>query len=413
MSKHIDPVAAASIPDDRISLANGIAKDTRAAVVSALLEDLASTAVQRDKSGGTAKRERDLIRQSGLLLLTIPESLGGAGSDLNETLNISRQIAAVDSSLAHLFAFHHFMLATLQFFSPESQWKPLFEQTVQHQWFWGNALNPLDKRTSIVPGKNEGEYFVNGSKSFCSGATDSDMLVVSAVQANVAGLVIAAIPTTRQGITVHDDWDNIGQRQTDSGGVSFEQVALFDSEILRSPGPLGSPFASLRSCLGQLILTNIYLGIAEGALAQAAGYVNANVQPWWASRAESVGEDPLVLRNFGEYWVEVAGARALTDLAQQRFQTAFNLGDDVNESIRGETAISIATAKVASARAVLNVSSRIFEVLGARATTAKFGFDRFWRNARTHSLHDPLDYKLLELGAWSLSKKIPEPSFYS
>jgi len=413
MSKNIELASSATQAEGVITVANGIAKSTRPAVVQALLNDFSATAVQRDKNGGTAKRERDLIRKSGLLLLTIPEQLGGAGSDLNEVLNISRQIASVDSSLAHLFAFHHFQLATLQLFSPRTQWEPLLEQTVQQGWFWANALNPLDKRTEIEAGERAGEFFINGSKSFCSGANDSDMLIVSALKAGVSGLAVAAIPTRRKGITVHDDWDNIGQRQTDSGSVSFDHVALADSEILREPGPLGSPFSSLRAPLGQLILTNIYLGIAEGVLAQSSNYVNEFVQPWWASKAEFASEDPYVLRNFGEYWVEVAGARALTDLAQQKFQATFNLGNAVDEIIRGDVAISVATAKVASARAVLNVSSRVFEVLGARATAAKFGFDRFWRNARTHSLHDPLDYKLQELGAWYLIGKFPTPSFYS
>ena len=87
---------------------------------------------------------------------------------------------------------------------------------------------------------------------------------VSALRHDQPGLVVAAIPTDRDGVKVHDDWDNIGQRQTDSGRLSVLDVVVLDSEILCEPGPLGSPFASLRSTLGQLILTHIYLGLAEG-----------------------------------------------------------------------------------------------------------------------------------------------------
>jgi alkylation response protein AidB-like acyl-CoA dehydrogenase len=239
------------------------------------------------------------------------------------------------------------------------------------------------------------------------------MLIVSAHRPEEAGLVVAAIPTSRAGIKILDDWDNIGQRQTDSGGVTFSNVHVFEAEFLRQPGPLGSTFATLRSCLGQLILANIYLGIGEGALSDASAHARTFTRPWPPSKVASVGEDPYILHNFGECWVELAGAGALTDLAQQRFQSAFDLGDSLTEIVRGETAIAIATAKVATAKAALNVSNRIFDILGARATAAKFGLDRFWRNARTHTLHDPIDYKLRELGAWALNKTLPDPSFYS
>jgi hypothetical protein len=47
------------------------------------------------------------------------------------------------------------------------------------------------------------------------------------------------------------------------------------------------------------------------------------------------------------------------------------------------------------------------------ATAARYGLDRFWRNARTHTLHDPLDYKLRDIGNWALHGQWPTPSFYS
>jgi alkylation response protein AidB-like acyl-CoA dehydrogenase len=396
-----------------VSIETGALEPYDRAALADLIVQLDATAPSRDLEGGTAKAERDLFRASGLLALTIPVELGGQGGDLADTLDITRQIAAVDSSLAHLFAFHHFQLATLRFYAPRRQWAPLLEATARENWFWGNALNPLDKSTYLTPGPDIGEHRINGTKSYCSGASDSDMLVVSALRHDQPGLVVAAIPTDRDGIKVHDDWDNIGQRQTDSGRVSFRDVVVLDSEILCEPGPLGSPFASLRSTLGQLILTHIYLGLAEGALAHAAHLLDPQGAPWIASDATTVGEDPFILRNFGEYSVQAAGAGALAERARRQFQEAFDLGDQVTDALRGDVAIAVAIAKVASARAALEIPSRIFEVLGARSTAGKLRLDRFWRNARVHTLHDPIDYKLRELGDWRLNGRAPKPSFYS
>ena len=239
------------------------------------------------------------------------------------------------------------------------------------------------------------------------------MLVVSALPQDRPGLTVAAIPTGRSGILVHDDWDAIGQRQTDSGKVSFRDVAVLDEEILREPGPLGSTFATLRSCLGQLILTEIYLGLAEGALAHAAAVCTQYSPKFRRTSESSTTVATLAAIQAGPPGSTCAAAAALTEQAQARFQAAFDLGDALTEAERGEVAIAVATAKVAAARAALEVSSRMFEVLGARATAAKLRFDRFWRNARTHTLHDPVDHKLAELGAWRLTGQAPKPSFYA
>jgi len=182
--------------------------------------DFAENAAERDINGGTPKRERDAIRQSGLLALSIPRQHGGLGIGWSETLDIVREFARADSSIAHVFGFHHLMLATVRLFSRPDQWQPWFEQTAHKNWFWGNALNPLDNRT--VSRKFNGWREFSGKKSFCSGASDSEMLIASALDESSSGkLLIAAIPSGRTGITQHDDWDNIGQRQTDSGSVTF------------------------------------------------------------------------------------------------------------------------------------------------------------------------------------------------
>lgn len=377
------------------------------AAVDALVIDFSATAAARDAAGGTAKRERDLIRASGLLRLSIPAALGGLGADWVLTLGVVRRIAEADSSLAHLFAFHHLMLATFQFFGSPAQTEEFLTATARDNWFWGNALNPRDPRARLAP--TNGGYRLDGDKSFCSGASDSDRLIVSALDAQTNALKIAAIPTRREGVRVHDDWDNMGQRQTDSGTVSFRNVFIAENEFLTSPGPLGSPFASLRPCLAQLILTNIYLGIARGALEQAKTYLLG--EP--ADVRERIASDPYVLRNFGELWAAVAAARALTDEAQIAFQKGFEWGSDTTPEIRGEIAVAIAVAKVATSRASFDVGSRIFDLMGARATSAATRFDRFWRNARTHTLHDPLDHKLRELGSWAFEGRFPTPSFYS
>ena len=208
-----------------------------------LATGFARTAAERDLQGGTPKAERDQLRDSGLLALSIPSAYGGLGASWRTTLDVVRVLAAADSSLAHVFGFHHLMLATVRLFGAPAQWESWFERTARQQWFWGNALNPLDART--VSRSRGAWHEFSGQKSFCSGRSIL-MLIASAHDAQTRAFLIAAVPTQRSGISIADDWNNIGQRQTDSGTVTFEKVRVEDHELLTDPGPLSTPFACLR-----------------------------------------------------------------------------------------------------------------------------------------------------------------------
>jgi len=383
----------------------------RAEIAAGLARQFAETAVERDRLGGTPKRERDALRASGLLRLTIPADLGGHGAGWAELLAIVRQFARVDSSVAHVFGFHHLLLATTRLFGQPAQWRHWLEQTARHDWFWGNALNPLDTRTEAQP-TAEGFSF-SGKKSFCSGALDSDRLLVSAFEEGSGRLVIAVVPTAREGIRVLEDWDNIGQRQTDSGSAEFDRLQVAHDEVLADPGPLSSPHACLRPLMAQLILVNVYIGLAEGALDQARQFTLQQSRVWPASLATQANQDPYTLLHYGEFQAGLEAARLLGDRAAVLLDAALARGLDLAPQERGEVALAVASAKVVATRAGLDLTSRMFEVTGARATTAGLRLDRFWRNLRVHSLHDPLDYKLRELGDWALNGTVPSPSFYS
>ncbi len=375
-----------------------------------LATEFATTAVERDKAGGTPKRERDRLRESGLLKIAIPKVYGGWGLPWDQVLRISREFARVDSSIAHVFSYHHLGVTIPHIFGSPAQKEKFYTETANNNWFWCNALNPLDHRTKLT--RDGDNFFLNGIKSFCSGSKDSDMLPITAIDQDTGKLVVLAIPTQRQGITIHDDWDNIGQRQTDSGSVSFRQVPVFPAEIFGDRTQTDKPFQTIRACLTQLNLANIYLGIAQGAFATAREYTQTQTKPWLNSGVESASQDGYILQNYGNMWVDLEATTALVDRAGILLQAAWEQEWALTAEQRGETAIAIATAKVAATKVGLDITSRIFEVMGARATAGKYGFDRYWRNLRTFTLHDPVDYKVRAIGDWAINHKLPTPDFY-
>lgn len=381
------------------------------AIAERLSEEFATTAVERDRQGGTPKRERDALRASGLLTLVVPEAFGGFGAPWATALKATRILARSDGAVAHVFGFQHLLLATVRLFGTPMQFESWARATVEGHWFWGNALNPLDDRALLTRGGKGG--VIRGEKSFCSGARDADVLVVSAKEAGTGKLVVAVVPADRRGIVARGDWDNMGQRQTDSGTVVFDEVRVEDAEILSSPGPLGSTYATLRPLIAQLSLCNVYLGIAEGAFAAARGLARRRGQAWFASGVDRVAQDPYILTTLGDLYSQLESARALADVAATSLDRSWLKGDNLTLDERGECAVAVAVAKIITTRVGLDVATRIFDATGARATSARIGLDRFWRDLRTHTLHDPVDYKLRDIGRWLLADEWPTPSFYS
>ncbi|MEH2250250.1 acyl-CoA dehydrogenase family protein [Nostoc sp.] len=383
------------------------------AVATALAEKFAQTAVLRDAKGGTPTDELKQLRESGLLKLVLPKEYGGFGETWPNALKVVREIAKTDGSLGQLLGYHYFNTVVPLLFGTAEQYAHYSSESVRHNWFSGDAANPRDPDLIVTP---DGENFrLNGLKNFATGTKASDVVVIAGTRQDLGNLVFAIIPSDRQGVQINDDWNYIGQRQTDSGSVAFSNVLISRDEILGNPdsNEHPSPFATLITPLGQLVFVNLYLGIALGAFAEAKQYTLTQTRPWILSSAETAAQDPYIIEQYGNLWVDLAATISHADHVASVLQTAWEKGEHLTATERGEVAVSVATAKVLSTRVALDVTSKIFEVTGARFAANKYRFDRYWRNIRTHTLHDPVAYKVYEVGNWVLNKQIPTFTLYT
>lgn len=269
-----------------------------------------------------------------------------------------------------------------------------YQETVQKNLFWANAINTRDTRLKIEP---EGDNFRgNGIKSFGTGVIEADYRVFSAIQDGVELPILFVIPKEREGLVYNDDWDNIGQRRTASGSFTFNNVLINKNEILV---PLSSPdgaFATLLGIVAQLTKTYVYLGIAKGALKSAREYTTTQTRPWITSGVDSATKDPYILHTYGELWIELKAAIALADNTAQKVQAGWEKADALTHQERGEVAISVYAAKALATKVGLDITNRIFEVMGTRSTATKYGFDR--KRARSPNLHATRSSRLQAAG---------------
>lgn len=405
-------MTAISHPPLHTSDPSGNADHAKAwASLEELCRSVQATAAERDRQGGHAAHERELIRASGLLHLTTPASLGGAGANWQTFYRTLRQLAQADSALAHLYAFHHLQVATILIYGSASQQSRLLSETVQKNLFWGNALNPSDRRATAT--ETTGGFLIRGPKSYCSGSVGSDRMTLSAWHEPSQSFLIGVVATQQQGVLVSGDWQAFGQKQTDSGTVTFEQVFIPHNDVLVLPGSQATAWHTLRAQLAQHILGSLYAGLAAGALYAGLEYTREVTRAWSASGVNRVVDDPFTQLRYAELWLQAKASTALSDSASRLIDHAFSQGQALTATERGEVAVAVAEAKVVSHRAAMEISSRFFELTGASSTTTARALDRFWRNARVHTLHDPVDYKLRDIGRYVLEGQFPEPTAYS
>jgi alkylation response protein AidB-like acyl-CoA dehydrogenase len=372
-----------------------------------LREAFAIDAVERDKAGGQPIEQLRLLKASGLLRLAIPRTYGGEGQPWSAVLRVVREFAKVDGALGHLFGYHTASQAAAWLYGSSEQAATLYQRSARNNWFWANNGN---SRSRSLFGKREGEGWVlNGHKPFTSGSHIADYLNITWLDEN-GETVGATIPANRTGWKALNDWDAIGQRQTGSGTATYENVCVEPHEVHQPGATAGAPFRTVTPFLQQSVLLNVFLGSAQGALLTARGYTLEESRPWVHSGVERHVDDPWVKRVYGDLYTRTLAATALADQALQALDTVWQLGFALTAEQRGLHAIPIAAANAFAGNTALEVTSKIFEVTGARSTANRFGFDRFWRNVRTHTLHNPEEYKTRNVGTWFLTGEPPAPS---
>ena len=380
-------------------------------IASSLSKELAANAVERDSKAGVPEEEIQYLRSSGLLALVVPKEYGGIGATWVEGLKIVQELSIADGSIGQLYG-NHLNLTTLGHVSGTPEQKErYYRETAEKNLFWANAINTRDTRLKIVP---DGEHFrVNGVKSFGTGIEIADVRVFSALQDNEEIPLLFVIPRDREGVVSHQDWNNFGQRRTDSDSFTFNNVLVKKDEILGYPSPPDSAFATFLGIIAQLTKTYVYLGIASGGLLAAKEYTITKSKPWITSGVERATDDPYIQRRYGELWTELQAAIALADRTAIQVQQAWEKDADLTPEERGEVAIAVFSAKAFATKVGLDVATSIFEVMGTRSTATTYGFDRYWRDLRTFTLHDPVDYKLRDIGNWVLNQELPIATQYS
>jgi SfnB family sulfur acquisition oxidoreductase len=370
------------------------------AVAEELSAKLAEGAAARDRDRILPYEEMDLLSDAGLLAISVPRGYGGAGVRAGTVARVIAALARADGSIGQIPQNHFFMLEGLRLQGTEEQ-KRFFYGRVLAGERLGNALSETGTKTAhdhaTRLSRDGSIYRLNGRKFYSTGVLFAHWVAVVANDENNVS-TIAFVPRETKGIKIVDDWSGFGQRTTGSGTTLLDNVEVHPFAILsfaalfERPTSMG-PFA-------QIMHAAVEQGIAEAALADTVQFVRNSARPYKDAGVERASDDPYTVAIAGELKIRVDASSALLDRAG-----AFVDRAQAEPSVETVAAASVAVAeaKIASTEAALLVASKLIELAGSSATLTKHGLDRHWRNARTHTVHDPVRWKYRAVGDYWLN----------
>ncbi|GGF30509.1 putative monooxygenase [Microbacterium sorbitolivorans] len=377
---------------------------------------LAVDALERDRANVAPHAEVQLLKDAGLVTVLGPKAHGGAELPWHVVNKIVRIIARGDGSIGQLLGYHYVWAWAVRLVGTEAQIEAVEEQYTSGNLFFGGAVNPRDADLRIT--EDGDELVFNGSKTFSTGGRVADLTVLEGVLEGTETHVFAIVSTDQPGIVFPGNWDNLGQRLTESGGVEIRDVRVDWAGAAGFVDRVFQPlvYNTLNVPALQAVFNNFYLGIAEGALRTAASYTREHTRAWpYGGKGKKRGtEEFYVLEGYGELASKLWADAALIDAVDLEIsEILHDARENLTERRRGEIAVRVAAAKLRIIEDGLEAATKVFELTGARATSNSVGLDIYWRNLRTHSLHDPIAYKKHEIGRFELLNEIPEPSWYA
>ncbi|WP_328498312.1 SfnB family sulfur acquisition oxidoreductase [Streptomyces sp. NBC_00414] len=409
MSTQISEETGAGLPAETSvrGTAAVVADDAEAlAVAAALADEFRAGAAGRDAERRLPQEELARLSDSGLLAVTVPAEHGGADVRQETLAEIFRLLASADASLAQIPQSHFVYVNVIRRQGTAEQRAFFFGEVLAGRRF-GNAQSEAgtkhvqDIRTRLERSPDGGSYVLTGVKHYSTGALFADWIPVLA-RTEDDNLHVAYVPRDAEGLTVVDDWDGMGQRTTASGTVRLDAVPVPADRVL--PHHLTFREPQLHGAVAQLLHAAIDAGIAEGALSEAVDFVRTKSRPWFESGFETAAEDPLLIQRFGELAVQVRATEALLGVAARTVDTA---RAGLTEESAAEASIAVAAAKAHAAATAVEVASALFEVSGTRSALNSLNLHRYWRDARTHTLHDPARWKIQHIGRYVLNGTLP------
>lgn len=393
-----------NINDDLLTEAN---YEKVAAKYRPIFEKIAEGTVAREQQRALPYEQINWLKQVGFGALRVPVKFGGDGVSLPQLFQLLIELAKADSNIVQAlrghFAFVEDRLNAHKVVN-QAQWFNRFVQgdLVGNAWTEIGQVKIGDVITRVKQKNNQ--LLVNGKKYYSTGTIFADWVDLFAYDETTDQHVIAAISRHASGVQVSDDWDGFGQKTTGSGTLTLSDVAIERDHIL----PFEQRF-KYQTAFYQVIHLATLSGIAQSAVATFIHEVQKRDRIFSHGNADLVRNDPQILQVIGKASAQAYASETITLRTAEALQQAYlsHLGESEVKDIQAnnDAELESAQGQVVISELVLDLTSQLFNALGASASTTSKQLDRFWRNTRVVSSHNPLVYKEKVIGDWEVNRE--------
>lgn len=360
---------------------------------------------KRDQNRILPTEQINQFSQKGLGGIRIPKQYGGAFVSNKTLAHVFRILSKADANVGQIPQNQFGLLNFINITGSDAQKQFIYTEILAGKRIANGGPEKNSKDTKSIQTTltlENGQYFLNGEKFYSTGTSFADWIAIRALHPD-GYTVLAIVDRHAVGVEVINDWNGFGQRTTASGTVKLRNVvvdpALFFNERIISDTP------NVRGAYSQLLQVAIDVGIAEAAFDDTLSSIR-KARPIIDAGVEKASEEHYTLQEVGKLNILLDAAILLLDEAAEYLDELDQL-TQISSEQAARASILVAEAKIYANDAVLHISEKLLELGGSRASLSQHNLDQHWRNARVHTLHDPLRWKFHAIGDYYLNGTHP------
>ncbi|EXB47238.1 SfnB family sulfur acquisition oxidoreductase [Acinetobacter sp. 1000160] len=343
--------------------------------------------------------------QKGLGGIRVPQQYGGALVSNKTLAHVFRILTKADANVGQIPQNQFGLLNFINITGSDAQKQFIYTEVLAGKRIANGGPEKNAKDTKAIQTTltlQNGQYLLNGEKFYSTGTSFADWLAIRALHPD-GYTVLTIIDRHAAGVEVINDWNGFGQRTTASGTVKLHSViadpALFFDERIIADTP------NVRGAYSQLLQVAIDVGIAEAAFDDTLSSVR-KARPVIDAGVEKASEEHYTLQEVGKLNILLDAAILLLDEAAEYLDELDQL-PKISAEQAARASILVAEAKIYANDAALHISEKLLELGGSRASLSQHNLDQHWRNARVHTLHDPVRWKFHAIGDYYLNGTHP------
>ena len=360
---------------------------------------------KRDQNRILPTEQINQFSQKGLGGIRIPKQYGGAFVSNKTLAHVFRILSKADANVGQIPQNQFGLLNFINITGSDAQKQFIYTEILAGKRIANGGPEKNSKDTKSIQTTltlENGQYFLNGEKFYSTGTSFADWIAIRALHPD-GYTVLAIVDRHAVGVEVINDWNGFGQRTTASGTVKLRNVvvdpALFFNERIIADTP------NVRGAYSQLLQVAIDVGIAEAAFDDTLSSIR-KARPIIDAGVEKASEEHYTLQEVGKLNILLDTAILLLDDAAEYLDELDQIAE-ISAEQAARASILVAEAKIYANDAALHISEKLLELGGSRASLSQHNLDQHWRNARVHTLHDPVRWKFHAIGDYYLNGTHP------